>query len=151
MNRLELNTEISNRLDQIDKVYLESRPNINEQGVWLFLATLGCWSVSGHGYQLLALAITFYMFLSKAIPRYNGRVFIVVFELFKLRRLYKSELLSDDDKKFWNKIILRMTFCKYSVLNEVKNNPNYYVACVFLFLTVYNLINKIIQSPTIVY
>ena len=36
---------------------------LNDEGVWLFLASLGCWSVVGGGYQALSLATTFLLFL----------------------------------------------------------------------------------------
>lgn len=40
----------------------EYRAYLNEESIWLFLATLGCWSVAGQGIQFVALAITVILF-----------------------------------------------------------------------------------------
>ncbi|MDD2540966.1 MAG: hypothetical protein PHH28_07965 [Desulfuromonadaceae bacterium] len=40
----------------------EYRAYLNEESIWLFLATLGCWSVAGQGTQFIALSITVILF-----------------------------------------------------------------------------------------
>lgn len=36
--------------------------SLNDEGVWLFLATLGCWSVVGGAYVAMSLLATFLLF-----------------------------------------------------------------------------------------
>jgi len=36
--------------------------NVNQSGVWLFLATLGCWSINDHGMRGAAILCTFMIF-----------------------------------------------------------------------------------------
>lgn len=41
------------------------RSALNDRGIWLFLATLGCWSVENAHMQILAFLITFYLFFTQ--------------------------------------------------------------------------------------
>ncbi|EGR5155468.1 hypothetical protein ATY37_20290 [Vibrio cidicii] len=140
---LELNTEISKCLDQLEKNYCNSRPQLNKHGVWLFLATLGCWSVPETYYQLAAVFITFYIFTSKAYPRVNGKVFINTFEVYKLWKLHQAEVLSLDERNFWRNTIIHVAFRKYSIFHDIKSCHHYYVAYLFLMATLFNVWSKI--------
>lgn len=42
------------------------RTTLNDKGVWLFISTLGCWSVPSGGLRLLALTITLGLFFWQA-------------------------------------------------------------------------------------
>ncbi|NVC52865.1 hypothetical protein [Vibrio diabolicus] len=139
----QINQEISTRLSELEEIYCESKPNLNEQGIWLFLATLGCWSVSGIGYQLIAIMITFYIFTSKALPRVDGKVFLISVELYRLWRLYRMDVLSKEERVFWRKTIFHVAFRKYSIFYDIKSSPHYYAAYLFLMATLFNLWDKI--------
>jgi len=53
-----LQSEIKKRKDQIDDHFA----SLNKHGVWLFLATLGCWSVEVGWYRNVAFGIAFILF-----------------------------------------------------------------------------------------
>lgn len=57
------NIEIKDKLSNLESHINSYRDSLNAEGVWLFLATLGCWSVNGFWYQIIALMITFFCFL----------------------------------------------------------------------------------------
>jgi hypothetical protein len=54
-----------------DKIYAlqrdirEYRKNLNTEAIWLFLATLGCWSVTDKWFQIFALMLTIFLFGSR--------------------------------------------------------------------------------------
>ncbi|PSU86713.1 hypothetical protein C0W42_19700 [Photobacterium kishitanii] len=139
----QINQKISTRLSELEEIYCHSKPNLNEQGIWLFLATLGCWSVSGVGYQFVAIVITFYIFTSKALPRVDGKVFLISVELYRLWRLYRMDVLSKEDRVFWRKTIFHVIFLKYSIFYDIKSSPYFYAAYLFLMATLFNLWDKI--------
>lgn len=52
---------------------LEYRKYLNEEGVWLFLATLGCWSVKPGGHQYSALLLTAVIFGFRLYSRISDK------------------------------------------------------------------------------
>lgn len=53
-----LQSEIDKYRDQIDRHFA----SLNKQGIWLFLATLGCWSVETGPYRHVAFGMAFFLF-----------------------------------------------------------------------------------------
>ena len=51
----------------------EYRRAINDEGIWLFLTTLGCWSVSGKPFQIGAIVITIALFGRRLQDRLSDR------------------------------------------------------------------------------
>jgi hypothetical protein len=47
----------------------EYRMTLNQEGIWLFLATLGCWSVTNHPLQLMALILAVILFVERIRTR----------------------------------------------------------------------------------
>jgi len=47
----------------------EYRSALNQEGVWLFLATLGCWSVSNHVLQFFAFLLAVILFGERVMNR----------------------------------------------------------------------------------
>lgn len=73
-----LQSEIIRYENKINRHFL----SLNKQGIWLFLATLGCWSVENGPYRYAAFWIAFILF----------------FWLFFQERSIKGELVSTLDK-----------------------------------------------------
>ena len=49
---------------------------LNNESIWLFLATLGCWGVSHHAIQMLAFSILAYLFVERlSIYKNNSKSF----------------------------------------------------------------------------
>jgi hypothetical protein len=57
-----LNKTVENELSALNIAVAGHRLVMNEEGVWLFLATLGCWSVTPIWLRLLALAAVLFIF-----------------------------------------------------------------------------------------
>jgi hypothetical protein len=72
--------------------------SLNTEGVWLFLATLGCWSVSNKLAQLIALSITFFLF-SYRIYKKSELKTTFGSATSQLRRLISSAELPEDARK----------------------------------------------------
>jgi hypothetical protein len=54
--------EIENKILELQQDVREFWATLNEQGIWLFLATLGCWSVTDLTTKRLAFVATFFIF-----------------------------------------------------------------------------------------
>ena len=50
---------------------LEYRRVLNDEGIWLFLATVGCWGVTQPVYQLFAYGVTVMLFGTRVTTRYT--------------------------------------------------------------------------------
>ncbi|WP_274011815.1 hypothetical protein [Vibrio parahaemolyticus] len=139
--KVDLNERISNEIDVIVKDYKGYRKNINDQGIWLFLATLGCWSVE-FPYSIIAIIITFIIFTINAFPSKDGKRKVFMWELHKVRKQVDNSDLSESDKCFWN-ISIKLTRKYFSFLYDVKTSPFFYLAYAFLVLTMYWVYTKI--------
>jgi hypothetical protein len=77
----------------------DNRKVLNDEGVWLFLATLGCWSVGQSVFQIFAFLITAYLFAVRVDKRQSERKFLPVTQsLIEIERRIK-ELPDNDTRK----------------------------------------------------
>jgi hypothetical protein len=60
-------TNLRRNLDRLRHWYGERTGYVNQQSIWLFLATLGCWSVTQPILRLLGLAVTFFIYCYLAV------------------------------------------------------------------------------------
>ena len=60
-------TSLRRNLDQLRHWYGERTDHMNRQSIWLFLATLGCWSVSQPHLRLLSFLVTLCIFFYLAV------------------------------------------------------------------------------------
>lgn len=94
----ESSREIEEKLEEF-KAHIDSyRDSLNTEGVWLFLATLGCWSVTNQALQLLAFLITGALFAHRVYSKLSDRrpFSRIVAEL---EGLIKMESLPTDTQK----------------------------------------------------
>ena len=71
---------------------------LREEGVWLFIATLGCWSVNWWVLQLPAIALTFGLFLHRFFGKLtNRKTFRTLIEGLKSR--IEAEAVNDQARK----------------------------------------------------
>jgi hypothetical protein len=140
--RLQNNTLISEEIDYVKQSVAEFRANLNTQGVWLFLSTLGCWSVQGKGFQLLAITITFYIFTFLSFPPNfrKGQSILLKNEIKKLRGMVDKSLISDGDKQFWLQVIDNLCRNRFSFQYAIKTSHFFYVSYFFLVLSTFKLI-----------
>lgn len=67
-----LETELENKIIDFE-IYIKSRhEDLKIQAIWLFVATLGCWSVNQIATQIIALFIVFFLFFSKLSKNKKG-------------------------------------------------------------------------------
>ncbi len=64
---------IEGELDALKAHIAAYRSALNEEGVWLFLATLGCWSVSKPLLQIMAFGIAIMIFGARMIASTNEK------------------------------------------------------------------------------
>jgi hypothetical protein len=76
---------------------------LKQQGTWLLLATLGCWSVSPGFFQLFAYAIVLFVFVDRISERMgDDRSFAKINEAIS-QRIESSELPEDTRKaRMWD-------------------------------------------------
>ncbi|MBD6984266.1 hypothetical protein [Vibrio parahaemolyticus] len=136
------NTFISSEVDYLKKSVEEFRANLNAQGVWLFLATLGCWSVQGKGFQLAAITITFYIFTFQALPPKfrRGQSILLKNDVTRLRSMVNRLEISDDDKHSWFVVIDMLNKERFSYRYAFKASHFFYVSYVFLLFTTFKLV-----------
>ena len=59
--------DLRRNLDRLRDRYSGRTDHMNRQSIWLFLATLGCWSVSQPHFQLLGLVVTLLLYFHLAV------------------------------------------------------------------------------------
>jgi hypothetical protein len=89
---------IKDEISTFQRRALKYRQALNDEAVWLFLATLGCWSVTHIGLQAIALLLTWIIFykrwiaFSKDIKSFDEWVQIIK------DRIAQSSLPEDSEK-----------------------------------------------------
>ena len=69
-----LNSElIKQKLNEFDAHIDQYRKSLNTEAVWLFLATLGCWSVTHIPSQIFAIFITFILFTHRVYSQFGDK------------------------------------------------------------------------------
>ena len=99
---MEETTQARRRIDagiqEIGANIRQFRTSLNQEGVWLFLTVLGCWSVTFVPLQFTALGITLLLFLWRLHgKRVEKRAFAEVFKAFEAR--IEAELPLSDARK----------------------------------------------------
>jgi hypothetical protein len=131
-NNKEIIIKISEYENYID-IYWSS---LNKEGVWLFLATLGCWSVSHIFIQTYAIMITFILFSYRIYSKFND-----ITPLYSMRRSLeekiKNELEESDTKKARLHDLYKIKDKKLSTLNTLKSTFIFLICYSFLIITFY--------------
>ena len=94
-----LNRTIDQELRAVEASIDAHQLGLNEEGVWLFLAVLGCWSVAPDWMRLVALALALVLFgIRYQSYRPNSREFKHEFSLaeMRMRALAVPEALRED-------------------------------------------------------
>lgn len=110
--------------------------NLNESGIWLFLATLGCWSVEGEWLQYIAVLTTVLIFAHKLITGLDG------FKTFssEINELKSKAEMSDLDEMSKKAIILDILEFNRKYLSYkgiILHVPAYYLSVIFLVASMF--------------
>lgn len=76
MNPLQTETcllTIESEISYLASHIREYHSSLNQESIWLFLATLGCWSVTNVPIQLAALAVTFLFFTHRTLSGFSDK------------------------------------------------------------------------------
>ena len=128
--------EFEKELNQLKRKVTKYNSNVNESGIWLFLSTLGCWSVKGTWLPLFAVAATFLIFTHKLVTGLDGfKTFNS--ELDELKNKADESDLDDVSKKAIKFDILEFTRIHLSLKRIILKVPAYYISVLFLLATMF--------------
>jgi hypothetical protein len=126
------NSQFEEELRKLEERVISYDQNVNNSGIWLFLATLGCWSVEDPNFRTLAVVFTFLIFSHQLISRLDS---FKPFEMDvkKIENKINSSNLTADKKKARKFDLLDFKKRKLSLMSRmVMRVPAYYLATVFL-------------------
>ena len=132
----ESSQEIEEKLEEF-KAHIDAyRESLNTEGVWLFLATLGCWSVTNQAMQLLAFLITAALFTHRVYSKLSDKrpLSKIVTEL---ERLIKMEPLPTDAQKARLYDLQIIQKDRLAILKQLKATKIFLACYLFLALSIY--------------
>jgi hypothetical protein len=117
------------------------RASLNTEGVWLFLTTLGCWSVTYPKLQLLALLITAFLFGHRIYSKLSDkRSFSKIVK--DLEATIFTELDPGDSQKARLYELEKIKSTKLTMFSHLKATPIFFVCYTFLSLSVWYIIER---------
>ena len=129
------NEDINNYYDSFSKYLTEYDENLNIQGIWLFLATLGCWSVPEGLFRITAFSITILIFINRLFIAWKEEKEHVTFKVaFQKVEGKISELESEVDRNFWSDVLDRKKKHHLSFLRSLKTNYLYIISFTFCMI-----------------
>lgn len=134
---LRANKKIKARLLNFEKEIDEYREALNTEGVWLFLSTLGCWSVTDELLQLFAFAITCILFLNRIWLKLNDRRLFII-RVREIEKQIKSQLQSSRLQKEQLDHLAEIKKKKLTSFAHIKSVPIYLICYLFLMLSISN-------------
>jgi len=127
--------QLTNYMDHIDAY----RASLNTEGVWLFLATLGCWSVGHIPSQLYAITITFILFSYRIYSKLSDkRPFSSITK--DLENTIKSELEEGDTQKARLHDLHQIRDVKLAMKNHIKSTALFLLCYSFLAATLWHCV-----------
>lgn len=131
------NEEIKQKLAAYEAHIDAYRASLNTEGVWLFLATLGCWSVSHKPFQLYAIVITFILFSHRIYSKLSDkRPFSSITN--DLEKIIKTELEEGDTQKARLRDLDQIRDVKLSTNSHLKSTAIFLLCYSFLIVTLWH-------------
>lgn len=134
----EIRREFISRIEDL-KAQISNRYNVlNLEAIWLFVATLGCWSVSQPHIQILALLLVLVFFAFK-ISRDKKYELTSVTEMKKIRKDLDESILEGDAKKARLHELEEINKNLFSLRAMYKSTPMFFIGygfwglCLFYF------------------
>lgn len=113
------------------------RDSLNKEGVWLFLATLGCWSVNNPPIQLFAISITGILFTYRIYSKLSDkRAFPTIIK--DLEIIIRTKLEEGDTQKERLHDLQQIRDVKLSTVNHLKSTGIFLLCYLFLIATLWN-------------
>jgi hypothetical protein len=110
----------------------EYRSSLNTEAIWLFLATLGCWSVTNTFLQVVAFVLAFVLFVERVTKRRSEtRSFSELFQTVKNRISTEG----DSEKVRLNNHLAALGLKELSTINNLKNIWTYFLCGLFYLVS----------------
>ncbi len=135
------------RIESVDQ-YIESfcdyiddyRRNLNKQGIWLFLATLGIWSVEPVYLQQVAMFITFTIFSSKLFKEWKEEGAHFTFK--SAAELVENKincLANESEREFFHQVFALKKERKLNVMLAIKETYVYVLTFLFFVMCYFEM------------
>lgn len=147
--REQQNHDMDDYLKSFSCYLFDYRKNLNKQGIWLFLATLGCWSVPDGWLRLTAMSVTFLIFSTAIFIEWKeeGKNFNFK-EATKLVEKKISLLSEDDDKAYWTIILNNIKKKQLNTLKAIKEAYIYICSFTFYVICFWEMFIKVKEIST---
>jgi hypothetical protein len=93
------NASIEADIQALQNNIIANRKIINDEGTWLFLTTLGCWSVTNYYFQWVACLITLVLFIIRVKNKQEKVIVMHVKQSIEHIKSRISELPKGDTQK----------------------------------------------------
>ncbi|NLR74107.1 hypothetical protein [Leeia aquatica] len=130
---ISIKKELINFEAHIDAYY----SSLNTEGVWLFLATLGCWGVSPAWPQLHAIVLTVILFMHRTYLKFNDKRSLKTISK-DLESKIKNELDAGDTQKARLHDLQQIHNIKLSTTSQFKSTIIFFLCYTFLVVTVWH-------------
>lgn len=130
------NDKIKLEIEEFSKHIDDYRVTLNKEGVWLFLATLGCWSVQQKWLQLIAILISFLLFSHRIFSNISDkRAFSK--KVKDLEDNIKNKIEPGDTQKARLYDVILLKSGKLAIKDTLKNTAIFFVCYSFLAATLF--------------
>lgn len=110
------------------------RRSLNLEAIWLFVATLGCWSVSNDIIRVFSLSITFFLFSFQAYHRLPNKK---SFEKIRMEAQREINALPNPEiKDQYQKELDEIVSTKLSTSSAIAGSSIFFLCFSFWFLSV---------------
>lgn len=132
LNRERQNREMDDYVKSFKRYLSDYRSNLNTQGIWLFLATLGCWSVPDSTLQNVAMFVTFVIFANEVLIEWEQEGKHLTFKAATKLVEDKICLLSEkEDREFWMLVLSNVKTQQISILKAITGTYVYILSFLF--------------------
>ncbi|MFS7162686.1 hypothetical protein AB6825_18705 [Serratia proteamaculans] len=137
------NISIENHIDNYRKYIDTFRSEANTQGIWLFIATLGCWGVTQPVIRLIAISIILFIFFYLIDSNKKEKRPFQTIE----SEIEKSinDQLNGDEKKARLYDLKECSNYRKSVKNILKKSPMFLVCYTFYMISLLHFIYTLPQ------
>jgi len=133
----EENETIKQKLSELESHIDDYRTSLNTEGIWLFLATLGCWSVNHDFSQAFALMITFILFSYRIYSKASFRVSFST-NIKTLEDQIKTQITQEDTQKARLHDLQQIQSKKLSTFQHIKQTAIFLMCYSFWGITAYH-------------
>lgn len=131
------NEKIKLEIEEFSKHIDKYRVALNKEGVWLFLATLGCWGVGQRWFQLIAILISFMLFTYRLFSNTSDkRAFSKKAKEIEHGIKSRIELGDTQKARLYDLIVLKNG--KLAIKDTLKNTVIFFVCYTFLAATLFH-------------